>query len=124
MPRLTHTWVATWLRSTRIPGEPGVTPVDLHDRWVVHLMRTCADLFGGATSYGRGTGVWKSGEDYHWDRVTVIEAWADRTKPDHMKRLDALVGEMMDMGRTLRQKAVAWVVNGGLEVLNVEETKP
>ncbi|GEM_PF-6244613 len=34
------------------------TPVDLHDRWVIRLMRLCTELFGGATAYGRGVGAW------------------------------------------------------------------
>lgn len=93
------------------------TPVDLHDRWVVLLMRTCADLFGGATSYGRGAGVWKSGDDYFWDRVTVVEAWADTMKADHAGRVDALIGNMLDMGRELRQEAVALIISGQLCII-------
>ena len=104
--------------------ESNETPVDLHDRWVIRLMKTCADLFTGATSYGRGTGVWKSGRAYCWDRVTVVEAWADTRKPDHARRVQALVRELIRMGRALRQKAVAYVVNGGLVVLDVEERNP
>lgn len=104
--------------------ESKATPVDLHDRWVVRLMRTCADLFGGATSYGRGAGVWKSGEDYYWVRVTVVEAWADRTKPDHAQRITALLDALEEMGRSLRQEAVAWVIEGRLEVFEVERPKP
>ena len=36
-------------------------PVDLQDRWVTKLLGVCCDLFGGATSYGRGVGVWQGG---------------------------------------------------------------
>ncbi len=97
------------------------TPVDLHDRWVIRLMRTCADLFGGATSHGRGTGVWKSGGEYYWDRVTVIEAWADRTKSDHPQRVKALLDALEEMGRALKQEAVAWVVEGRLVVVTIQK---
>ncbi len=100
------------------------TPVDLHDRWVIRLRRTCADLFTGATSYGRGTGVWKSGRAYYWDCVTVVEAWADTRKTDHAARVGALSRERIEMGRALRQKAVACVFNGALQVINIEESKP
>ncbi len=96
------------------------TPVDLHDRWVVRLMRTCADLFTGATSYGRGTGVWKSGEDYYWDRVTVVEAWADRSKPDHAQKVEALLDALAEMGRALKQRAVACIIEGELKVFEIE----
>ncbi len=65
-------------------------------------------------SHGRGTGVWKSGEVYYWDRVTVVEAWADTRKADHAEKVDALIGEMIDMGRELRQKAVALIISGEL----------
>jgi len=104
--------------------ESKTTPVDLHARWVVRLMRICADLFGGATSYGRGTGAWKSGEDHYWDRVTVVEAWADTKKRGHVHRLEALTTELTNMGQALRQKAVAYVVNGGLQVMDIEESNP
>ncbi len=96
--------------------ESKTTPVDLHDRWVVRLLRTCGKLFGGATSYGRGVGVWTSGPRFHWDRVTVIEAWADVAHPRHGRRVDAVTRELLTMGRALRQDAVACVVNGELHI--------
>lgn len=99
--------------------ESKATPVDLHDRWVVLLMRTCANLFGGATSYGRGAGVWKSGDDYFWDRVTVGEAWADTRKADHAERVATLVREMRDMGLALRQEAVALIIAGELYIFPI-----
>ena len=68
--------------------------------------------------------ILKDGDDYYWDRVTVIEAWADTRKTDHARRVQALVRELIRMGRALRQKAVAYVVNGGLVVLDVEERNP
>lgn len=66
-------------------------PVDLQDRWVVRLLRRCADLFEGATSYGRGVGVWKDKRGrFHWDRVTVIESWIAPDLSDLLKRMDGL----------------------------------
>ncbi len=94
--------------------ESKTTPVDLHDRWVIRLMKTCGKLFTGATSFGRGVGVWTSGPRFYWDRVTVIEAWADTRKPDHGKRLRTMVRDLRNMGLALRQKAVACIINGEL----------
>lgn len=50
-------------------------PVDLHDRWAIRLLALCSELFGGATPYGRGVGVWEGSRARCWDRVTVVEAW-------------------------------------------------
>jgi len=40
-------------------------PVDLQDKWTVRLLKLFARLFGGATAYGRGVGVWRSGKQTH-----------------------------------------------------------
>lgn len=92
-------------------------PVDLHDKWVVRLLRACGKLFGGATSYGRGVGVWTSGRWFYWDRVTVIEVWADPNHPRHAERLRLLSREVHAMRRGLRQRAALCIINGRLNYI-------
>lgn len=87
-------------------------PVDLHDRWVVRLLELSARLFGGATAYGRGVGVWRQKGEVHWDRVTVIETWVDprlRTLRQKMRELEQGLREMRD---DLRQVTVCYILNG------------
>lgn len=99
--------------------ESKTTPVDIHDRWVVRLLKTCGKLFGGATSYGRGVGVWTSGPHFHWDRVTVIEVWADASHRRHATRIRTLERELLKMGRALRQEAVGVIIDGKLKLFNI-----
>ena len=103
--------------------ESKTTPVDLHDRWVIRLMKTCGKLFTGATAFGRGVGVWTSGPRFYWDRVTVIEAWADTRKPDHARRIDAMIRALIKMGRALRQKVVGCVVGGELQLFEIRRKR-
>ncbi|MBI4613487.1 MAG: hypothetical protein HY720_07755 [Planctomycetes bacterium] len=100
------------------------TPVDLHDRWVVELLRICADLFGGGTAYGRGVGVWKGGRDTHWDRVTVIEVWLARGIPGRLGRFRELRSRLAQMGRELRQEVVAFVLEGYMYRIPIVERLP
>lgn len=88
-------------------------PVDLQDRWAVRLLDRCADLFGGATCYGRGVGVWRDDRGTkHWDRVTVIEVWLDPLEPKLSARLDTLGRVLERMRRDLRQVVVGMMHNG------------
>ena len=96
------------------------TPVDLHDRWVIRLMRTCTKLFGRATAYGRGVGAWEAGRRIHWDRVTVMQVWLDRRKAGTSEALVQLQLEMGRMGRALRQLAVATIIKGRLVLIECE----
>lgn len=101
--------------------ESKATPVDLHDRWVVELLRLCGKLFGGATAYGRGVGIWMSGTDLCWDRVTVIEVCVDRSLPDRLGRLARLERRLRAMGRTLQQEAVLFTINNRSRKLLLKE---
>ncbi len=94
-------------------------PVDLHDRWVIRLLATCSDLFGGATSYGRGVGVWDGVNGRCWDRVTVVEAWYDPNMPDLRARVCRLKRPLRAMGRALRQEAVAAMIENNFMVIEI-----
>lgn len=95
-------------------------PVDLHDRWVVRMLALCGELFGGATSYGRGVGVWQGRRRLCWDRVTVIEAWRDPTVVDARGRLNRLMRNLRIMGRALRQSAVAYTMHQTIKFIRTE----
>lgn len=94
-------------------------PVDLHDRWVIRLLSLCSELFGGATSYGRGVGVWEGDRARCWDRVTVVEAWYDPDMLDLLARVRRLKRHLRTMGRALRQDAVAAMMNNNFMVIQM-----
>jgi len=91
-------------------------PIDLQDKWVMKLLHLCSKLFGGATAYGRGVGVWMPARTQnpktHWDRVTVIECWVAPDTPEIEQRVDRLVINLKKMRRELRQKEVAAIIDG------------
>lgn len=91
-------------------------PVDLQDRWVIRLLDLFAELFGGATAYGRGVGVWRDGRGKaartHWDRVTVLESWIDPNLPALPRRMVRLLRELARMRTALRQKVVGCILDG------------
>lgn len=91
-------------------------PVDLQDRWTTRLLTLCGRLFGGATAYGRGVGVWAEGHGararMHWDRVTVVEAWIDPALPGQDAAMSRLARTMKRMRLDLRQEEVLYIFNG------------
>lgn len=94
-------------------------PVDLQDRWVTKLLGVCCDLFGGATAYGRGVGVWKEERTGrgHWDRVTVIESWIDPDLPQLEGKMNKLGEALEEMRKKLGQKEVVYIRDGRWKVL-------
>jgi hypothetical protein len=93
--------------------KPGTKPVDLVDAWVIRLLETLTDLFGGATAYGRGFGVWKFRGKVAWDRVTVVESGIPPASPArHRKWMDDVIRLLQAMRGQLRQKAVAYAIDG------------
>ena len=89
-------------------------PVDLQDRWVMRLLGLCCELFGGATSYGRGVGVWKDkrSDKVHWDRVTVVESWVDPGLRRKKGWRDRLAKALREMCRELHEEEVAYMIDG------------
>ena len=91
-------------------------PLDLQDRWVMKLLGFCSELFGGATAYGRGVGVWRSpgrgrnarSAKTHWDRVTVIECWVNPAIPKLDRKMDRLGRVLEKMRQELREKEVGY----------------
>ncbi len=91
-------------------------PIDLQDKWVMKLLHLCSKLFGGATAYGRGVGVWiprrMQNPKTHWDRVTVIECWVAPDTPEIKQRMKRLARDLKKMRQELRQKEVAAIIDG------------
>ncbi len=87
-------------------------PVDLQDRWTGRLLRLLADMFGGATAYGRGVGAWKHSGTVYWDRVTVVESWIDPAARNLSRRFERLGRELTRMRVDLRQEVVGYMLDG------------
>ncbi|MBI3269591.1 MAG: hypothetical protein HYZ53_11260 [Planctomycetes bacterium] len=88
-------------------------PVDLQDRWVIKLLNLFAELFGGATAYGRGVGVWRDpAARTYWDRVTVIESWVDPALLNRSRRMNRLGRTLSRMCAALNQRVVGCILDG------------
>ncbi len=98
------------------PRDATAVPVDLQDQWVVRLVHDLTRLFGGATSYGRGVGAWRTDDradaPIHWDRITVVECWIDAKMPDLRQRWAAVGEELVEMCAALNQQVVGCIVDG------------
>ncbi len=94
-------------------------PVDLHDRWVIRILRFCAEELEGATALGRGVGAWMGSDGIAWDRVTVIEAWVHMRHRSYRAALARLRALLLAMGRALRQEAVGAIIGGKLVIARV-----
>jgi hypothetical protein len=104
-----------------VPSERSIDP---DNRWAVNaMMDFCARLFGGATTYGRGTGAWRdrSGR-IRYDHVTVVESWPlragrlpsgmSRTRDHIEKELETLLDNVRLLGQMLGQDAMLCVIDG------------
>ncbi len=95
-------------------------PVDLHDKWVMKLLKMCAKSFGGATAYGRGVGAWKSGQKTYWDRITVLELWIDPSIKRLANRMDRLFSKLQVMCKDLNQDQIGVILNGNWKAVRSE----
>src|SRR5271157_6003683 len=91
---------------------------DRHDRaidqvhWVDESLRVLGALFGGATAFPQGRGVWRDdaqGGKLLFDEPVVIQCYtSEHMLEQHMKRL----GEFLHrMGRESRQGAIGLVID-------------
>jgi hypothetical protein len=88
-------------------------PKQLHDKWAIRLLAICAELFGGATGYTRGIGVWRSPSGNKvWDDVTVIESWINPDTNYLKRKMNKVASMVRRMGADLGEKEVAFVVDG------------
>jgi hypothetical protein len=113
----THGLVTVFIPDAR--RETRTIPVDLHDQWVIRILKLMARLFGGATAYGRGVGVWRWRNQYHWDRITVVESWV--SKQEDPARLAKLGREIVRMLKALGEKEAIVVVFGLFRRYRIKE---
>jgi hypothetical protein len=102
------------------------TPID-QPFWVNETLTVLGTLFGGATAFPQGRGIWRDdaqGGKLLFDEPVVIQCYTSgQMLEQHMQRL----GEFLRrMGREARQGAIGLVIDGDyLEIgFPLEETPP
>ena len=116
MPEFASRFGATHSASTLL-----VLFVPSHDRdggridqefWVGEVLRLLGELFGGATAFPQGRGVWRddaAGGRLHFDEPVVVQCY---TAADLIEqRADALRDFLVRLGTEGRQGAVGLVVD-------------
>jgi hypothetical protein len=86
-------------------------PID-QELWVSEALKTLGSLFGGATAYPRGQGVWRDdaqGGKLLFDEPVVIQCYTSR---DGLHRRASELREfLVRMGTECRQGAIGFVID-------------
>jgi len=83
------------------------------DFWVKEALETLGRLFGGATAYPRGRGVWRDDAQQGkllFDEPVVIQCYTSEELLE--RQADALKAFLVRMGAETRQGAVGFVIDG------------
>jgi hypothetical protein len=86
-------------------------PID-QERWEAETLRTLGELFGGATAFPQGRGVWRDDErggELVFDAPVIVQCYTSFEVID--RRADALRAFLVRMGQETRQGAVGFVVD-------------
>lgn len=82
------------------------------ERWVTEALSTCGRLFGGATAFPQGRGVWRDdarGGRLVYDEPVIVQCY---TSEDALNEKASDLKEFLHrMGRGARQGAVGFVVD-------------
>src|SRR4051794_18157668 len=81
------------------------------DFWVKEALETLGRLFGGATAYPRGRGVWRDDAQQGkllFDEPVVIQCYTSEELLE--RQADALKAFLVRMGAETRQGAVGFVI--------------
>lgn len=82
------------------------------DHWVREALKILGTLFGGATAFPQGQGVWRDdarGGRLIFDEPVVIQCYtSEKTLEEHADRLHAF---LVRMGQEARQGAVGLVID-------------
>jgi hypothetical protein len=86
-------------------------PID-QERWVTEALSTCGRLFGGATAFPQGRGVWRDdarGGRLVYDEPVIVQCY---TTEDALNTNASDFREFLHrMGRRARQGAVGFVID-------------
>ncbi|HSL83283.1 MAG TPA: hypothetical protein VLF66_10945 [Thermoanaerobaculia bacterium] len=86
-------------------------PID-QDHWVSEALRVCGQLFGGATAFPQGRGVWRDdarGGRLVYDAPVILQSYT--TDEALNEKADSLRDFLHRMGREARQGAVGLVID-------------
>lgn len=86
-------------------------PID-QENWLDRALEALGRLFGGATAYPRGRGVWRDDEQggkLLFDEPVVIQCYT--TQADLLRHAGALREFLVEMGTQCRQGAVGFVID-------------
>jgi hypothetical protein len=82
------------------------------DYWVTEALRTLGDLFGGATAFPQGKGVWRDdarGGKLLFDEPVVIQCYTSEQALE--EQAEGLRDFLHRMGREARQRAIGVVID-------------
>jgi hypothetical protein len=105
-------------------GDRDENPID-HDVWVTASLKTLGTLFGGATAFPQGRGVWRDdarGGLLVFDEPTLVQCYTTEALVD--QHLDAVRDFLLQMGQATNQGAVGIVIDREYYEITLGETKP
>lgn len=93
-------------------ADRGGDPIRGHGKWVKRALGVLGELFGGATAFPQGRGVWrddKRGGRLVFDKPTVIQCYTSEELIE--RHALELRGFLVTMGTETNQGAVGWVID-------------
>jgi len=109
MPGSRRTLVVLFIPSVERDGQ---TPVD-QDYWVNQGLMILGEVYGGATAYPRGRGVWRDeerGGTLVFDEPVVVHSYTSPTRARLVPELAKLAAFCRRMGREAKQGEVGLVI--------------
>jgi hypothetical protein len=92
----------------------GKTPVD-QERWVTAALECFGTLFGGATAFPKGRGVWRDKENEGklvFDEPIVFHCYTSQVEVEDDAKLDVLREFCRRMGKEANQGEIGLVIDG------------
>ena len=90
----------------------GDQPID-QSYWVDEALKTLGTLFGGATAFPQGRGVWRDdaqGGKLLFDEPVVVQCYTTASRFE--QQMETLGDFLRSMGREARQGAIGLVIDG------------
>ena len=92
----------------------GVTPIE-QEHWVTAALETFGALFGGATAFPKGRGVWRDSANEGklvFDEPVVCHCYTSRDQVEDDAKLDMLHEFCRRMGKGANQGEIGLVIDG------------